>query len=79
MAVIPRPADATVFDQLLHANAYKDIQTSFALCKMAFKNNDIDSFREKLLNVLGIQQLIKQATWRVCLFVPSRRTTWMAM
>ncbi|OOF98128.1 hypothetical protein ASPCADRAFT_128303 [Aspergillus carbonarius ITEM 5010] len=60
MAAIPRPGDAIVYDELIHASMHEGMQASKAPCKKSFKHNDVDSFRETLLEVLETQSLIKQ-------------------
>ncbi|PWY87346.1 class II aminotransferase/8-amino-7-oxononanoate synthase [Aspergillus sclerotioniger CBS 115572] len=60
MAAIPRPGDAIVYDELIHASMHEGMQASKAPCKKSFKHNDVDSFRETLLDVLETQSLIKQ-------------------
>jgi 8-amino-7-oxononanoate synthase len=71
MVAIPRPGDAIVFDELVHASMHEGMQASLAPCKMAFKHNDVDSFRETLLNVLETQPLIKQGKRCVLICVES--------
>ncbi|KZF21838.1 class II aminotransferase/8-amino-7-oxononanoate synthase [Xylona heveae TC161] len=60
MAAIPRPGDAIVFDALCHASMHEGMLASKALCKQSFKHNDVENFREVLLQALETEPLIKQ-------------------
>lgn len=59
MVAVPRPGDAIVFDELVHASMHEGMQTSKALCKKSFKHNDVESFREVLLDVKASESLIR--------------------
>ena len=71
MTAIPRPGDAIVYDELIHASIHEGMQASLAATKVAFKHNDIDSFRETLLNVKNSQQLIREGKRCVLVSVES--------
>lgn len=71
MAAIPRPGDAIVYDELIHSSFHEGMQLTLAPCKMSFKHNDVDDFRETLLKVLETQPLIKQGTKCVIICVES--------
>lgn len=71
MTAIPRPGDALVYDELIHASIHEGMQASLAATKVAFKHNDIDSFRETLLNVKDSQQLIREGKRCVLVSVES--------
>ncbi|CAJ2508143.1 Uu.00g093290.m01.CDS01 [Anthostomella pinea] len=60
MLAIPRPGDAIVFDELVHASMHEGMQGSVAPCKKSFKHNDVDKFREVLMEVRETQTLIKK-------------------
>lgn len=59
MVAVPRPGDAIVFDELVHASMHEGMQTSKALCKKSFKHNDLDSFRDVLLGIQESESLIR--------------------
>ena len=61
-SAIPRPGDAIVFDELVHASTHDGMIHSLALCKMPFRHNDVDSFRDVLVSVLDSQPAIKQGS-----------------
>jgi 8-amino-7-oxononanoate synthase len=60
MVSVPRPGDAIVFDELVHASMHEGMQTSKALCKKSFKHNDTESFREVLLEIQESEQMIRE-------------------
>ncbi|PMB71846.1 putative 8-amino-7-oxononanoate synthase [Beauveria bassiana] len=60
MLSIPRPGDAIVYDELVHASMHEGMQGSMAPCKMSFRHNDVDSFRETLVQVRESQPRIKE-------------------
>ena len=57
---IPRPGDAIVYDELVHASAHEGIGQSEAVHRVPFRHNDPDSLQEVLLSVCESQPLIKQ-------------------
>ena len=59
MVAVPRPGDAIVYDELVHASMHEGVLRSKALCKKSFKHNDLDSFREVLLEVQASESLIR--------------------
>ncbi|KAM3463311.1 hypothetical protein NHJ6243_003345 [Beauveria neobassiana] len=60
MLSIPRPGDAIVYDELVHASLHEGMQGSMAPCKMSFRHNDVDSFRETLVQVRESQPRINE-------------------
>ncbi|CAH0042178.1 unnamed protein product [Clonostachys rhizophaga] len=60
MTAIPRPGDAIVYDELIHASVHEGMNLSLAATKVAFKHNDVDSFREVLINIRETQKLIRE-------------------
>ncbi|RYP89226.1 hypothetical protein DL769_000150 [Monosporascus sp. CRB-8-3] len=55
---IPRPGDALVYDEFIHASVHDGMKNSLALCKKSFRHNSVDSFRETLETVRNSQPLI---------------------
>ncbi|KAI0172151.1 putative aminotransferase [Hypoxylon sp. FL1284] len=70
-AAIPRPGDAIVYDELVHASTHDGMAHSLALCKMPFRHNDPDSFRETLASVVDSQPLIRDGSRSVLISVES--------
>lgn len=71
MLAIPRPGDAIVYDELVHASMHEGMQGSIAPCKRSFLHNDVDSFREVLMDVRGSEALIRQGRRSVLIAVES--------
>jgi 8-amino-7-oxononanoate synthase len=59
-SAIPRPGDAIVYDELVHASVHEGMSRSMALCRKSFRHNDVDSFRDTLEEVLDSQPLIQR-------------------
>ncbi|KUI72228.1 Putative 8-amino-7-oxononanoate synthase [Cytospora mali] len=68
---VPRSGDAIVYeflsttllssyDELVHASLHEGMQGSNAACKRSFKHNDVDNFREVLVDVRNSEPLIRQ-------------------
>lgn len=70
-SAIPRPGDAIVYDELVHASIHDGMQHSSALCKLPFRHNDVDSFRDALVSVHDSQPLIRQGARSVIIAVES--------
>ena len=68
---IPRPGDAIVYDELVHASAHDGMSQSHALCKQAFRHNDVDSFRDTIVDVLGSQPMIAAGSRSIIFAVES--------
>lgn len=71
MTAIPRPGDAIVYDELIHASVHEGMNLSLAATKVAFKHNDVESFREVLLNIRETQQLVREGKRCVLVSVES--------
>lgn len=56
---IPRPGDALVYDESIHASVHDGMQTSLALCKKPFRHNDPDSLHEVLVGIRDAQLQIR--------------------
>ncbi|KAI4271508.1 MAG: hypothetical protein L6R38_006863 [Xanthoria sp. 2 TBL-2021] len=70
-SAIPRPGDAIVYDELVHASTHDGMTHSLSLCKMPFRHQDVDSFRETLVSVMDSQPLIKQGSRSIIVSVES--------
>ncbi len=70
-SAIPRPGDAIVYDELVHASTHDGMAHSLSLCKMPFRHQDVDSFRDILVSVLDSQPLIKQGSRSIIVSVES--------
>ncbi|KAI8213623.1 hypothetical protein K4K52_004341 [Colletotrichum sp. SAR 10_76] len=57
---IPRPGDAIVFDELVHASAHEGMSRCMAKVKVSFSHNCVDSFREVLEMVHESEPLIQR-------------------
>ncbi|MCJ1316554.1 hypothetical protein MMC15_001875 [Xylographa vitiligo] len=58
-SAIPRPGDVIVYDEFVHANTHDGMVHSLSLCKMSFRHNDVDAFREVLASVVDTQPMIR--------------------
>lgn len=68
---IPRPGDAIVYDELVHASTLDGMVHSLAICKQSFSHNDCDSFREVLASVIDSQRMIRDGTRCILVAVES--------
>lgn len=68
---IPRPGDAIIYDELVHASIFDGISRSLASTKMPFAHDDADALREVLLSIWESQPLIKQGKKCVIVVVES--------
>lgn len=68
---IPRPGDAIVYDELVHASAHDGMSHSHALCKHAFRHNDPSSFRDTIADVMGSQPMIANGSRSIIFAVES--------
>ncbi|KAL9132081.1 MAG: hypothetical protein Q9217_000117 [Psora testacea] len=66
-AAIPRPGDAVLYDELVHASTHDGMQQMHGVIKMPFRHNDVDAFREGLLSLSESQPLVRQG--RRCVIV----------
>ncbi|GCB20566.1 putative 8-amino-7-oxononanoate synthase [Aspergillus awamori] len=70
-SVIPRPGDAIVYDELIHASVHDGMKDSLALCRKAFRHNDAESLYDALVAVQGSQPQIRNGTRSVLVAVES--------
>lgn len=70
-AAIPRPGDAIVYDELVHASTHDGMQQSQAVIRVPFRHNHVDSFRDAIISVCDSQPLVKQGKRCVIVAVES--------
>ncbi|POS68746.1 aminotransferase class I and II [Diaporthe helianthi] len=70
-SVVPRPGDAIVYDELVHASVHDGMKDSLALCKKPFRHNNVDSFLETLTAVRDSQPQIRDGSRCVLIAVES--------
>ena len=70
-AAIPRPGDAIVYDELVHASTHDGMLHSQALTRVPFRHNDVDSFRDVMMSICDSQPLIRQGKRCVIVAVES--------
>ncbi|OJJ73133.1 hypothetical protein ASPBRDRAFT_40752 [Aspergillus brasiliensis CBS 101740] len=70
-SVIPRPGDAIVYDELIHASVHDGMKDSLALYRKAFRHNDPESLYDALVAVQESQPQIRNGTRSVLVAVES--------
>lgn len=70
-AAIPRPGDAIVYDELVHASTHDGMQQSQAMTRVPFRHNHLDSFRDAMISVCDSQPFIRQGKRCVIVAVES--------
>ena len=70
-AAIPRPGDAIVYDELVHASTHDGMLHSQAMTRIPFRHNDVDSFRDAMVSIYDSQPLIRQGKRCVIVAVES--------
>lgn len=68
---IPRPGDAIVYDELVHASTHDGMAKSLALTKVAFRHNDVDSLRDTMASVVDSQPMIRDGSRSILVSVES--------
>lgn len=68
---IPRPGDAIVYDELVHASTHDGMGSSLAQIKVAFRHNDADSFRDVMSSIMDSQSMIKGGSRSIIVAVES--------
>ncbi|PSN69567.1 class II aminotransferase/8-amino-7-oxononanoate synthase [Corynespora cassiicola Philippines] len=56
---IPRPGDAIVYDEFIHATVHDGMKNSLALVKKPFRHNNVESFMETLIEIRNSEPLIR--------------------
>lgn len=70
-AAIPRPGDAIVYDELVHASTHDGMVTSLAQCRVQFRHNDVDALREAIASVMDSQPQIADGSRSLLISVES--------
>jgi 8-amino-7-oxononanoate synthase len=70
-AAIPRPGDAIVYDELVHASTHDGMVTSLAQCRVQFRHNDVDALKEAIAGILDTQPQIADGSRSLLISVES--------
>ncbi|KAK2606886.1 hypothetical protein N8I77_005609 [Diaporthe amygdali] len=70
-SVIPRPGDAIVYDELVHASVHDGMKDSLALCRKQFRHNNVDSLLDTLTAIRDSQPQIRDGSRCVLIAVES--------
>ncbi|KAJ8109599.1 hypothetical protein ONZ43_g6089 [Nemania bipapillata] len=70
-SAIPRPGDAIIYDELVHASTHDGMANSLAINKTPFRHNDAEAFREVLVSVLDSQSMIRNGQRSILVAVES--------
>lgn len=68
---VPRPGDAIVYDELVHASTHDGMTHSLAQCRIQFRHNDVDALRDAISSVLDSQPMIADGSRSVLISVES--------
>ncbi|KAJ5245383.1 hypothetical protein N7489_005479 [Penicillium chrysogenum] len=82
---VPRPGDAIVYDELVHASTHDSMMHSLAQCRIQFRHNDVDALRDAISSILDSQPMIANGSRSVLIpvesvyrDVPSRQCVFIA-
>ena len=70
-SAIPRPGDAIIYDELVHASTHAGMATSLALTRVAFRHNSVDAFRESMSSIVDSQPMIRDGSRSIIVSVES--------
>ena len=70
-SAIPRPGDAIVYDELVHASTHDGMEKSLAHNRVAFRHNDVESLRETMANLVDTQPMIRDGSRSLLVSVES--------
>ncbi|KAJ2994317.1 hypothetical protein NUW58_g1586 [Xylaria curta] len=70
-SAVPRPGDVIVYDALVHASTHEGFKHTLAMEKFEFPHNDVEAFRQVLVEVFESQKLIRQGKRSVLVAVES--------
>lgn len=70
-SALPRPGDAIVYDELVHASTIDGLVHTLAQCKVSFRHNDCDALRETLISIMDEQPMIRDGTRCILVAVES--------
>ncbi|KAI0810058.1 5-aminolevulinate synthase [Xylaria sp. FL0064] len=68
---VPRPGDVILYDALVHASTHEGFKQTLAMDKFEFPHNDVEGFRQILVEVFDTQRLIRQGKRSVLVAVES--------
>lgn len=70
-STIPRPGDAVVYDELVHASIHDGLRDTLARTKVSFRHNDVDALYDTLLSIRESEPLIREGQRSVIIAVES--------
>lgn len=70
-SAVPRPGDAVVYDELIHASVHDGLKSSLASTQLPFKHNSAEGLREVLVHLKKSQSLIRDGSRCVLVAVES--------
>ncbi|KAG6288345.1 hypothetical protein E4U46_003370 [Claviceps purpurea] len=70
-AAVPRPGDAIVYDELVHASTHEGMAACPVQCRVQFRHNDADALREAMASVLDTQPQIADGSRSLLIAVES--------
>ncbi|KAF5239313.1 hypothetical protein FANTH_10016 [Fusarium anthophilum] len=70
-SAIPRPGDAIVYDELVHASVHDGMTHSLAIKKAPFRHNDVDALRDVLTSIVDSESLINNGSRTILISVES--------
>ncbi|KAF4336977.1 pyridoxal phosphate-dependent transferase major domain protein [Fusarium beomiforme] len=70
-SAVPRPGDAIVYDELIHASVHDGMKSSLALTQIPFKHNSAENLRDVLVELKESQSLIRDGSRCVLVAVES--------
>ncbi|KAG5936115.1 hypothetical protein E4U60_002737 [Claviceps pazoutovae] len=70
-AAVPRPGDAIVYDELVHASTHEGMAACSVQCRVQFRHNDADALREAMASVLDTQPQIADGSRSLLIAVES--------
>ncbi|KAM0343804.1 hypothetical protein ACHAPU_008233 [Fusarium lateritium] len=70
-SAVPRPGDAVVYDELIHASVHDGLKSSLASTQLPFKHNSAEGLREVLVELNKSQSLIRDGSRCVLVAVES--------
>ncbi|KAF4997928.1 hypothetical protein FGRMN_3519 [Fusarium graminum] len=70
-SAVPRPGDAVVYDELIHASVHDGLKSSLASTQLPFKHNSAEGLRGVLVELKNSQSLIRDGSRCVLVAVES--------
>ncbi|KAJ6156245.1 Pyridoxal phosphate-dependent transferase major domain protein [Penicillium chrysogenum] len=69
---VPRPGDAIVYDELVHASTHDSMMHSLAQCRIQFRHNDVDALRDAISSIFDSQPMIANGSRSVLIPVETK-------